>query len=270
MKQRLITGSILVLVLGLITYFGEGTFRFLFTGLCLILSGVAAWEFGKVTFKDKLNSFIRYLPILFSVGFTLLNLLVFELIWLWFTYSIVYLLGIFLVYILLYVFISNITYKDIANSFLTITYTSLGFIAFGILRHLSIYLIIYLFLVAMLTDVFAYLIGIKFGKHRLAVKISPKKSIEGAVAGLVIGGLLAGLFAYQANIFVGVHIILVFLITFALSAISQIGDLVASKFKREVGIKDYSQLFPGHGGVLDRFDSSMFLAVFLLIIIMVI
>jgi phosphatidate cytidylyltransferase len=270
MKQRVITGSILVLVLGLITYFGEGPLRFLFTGLCLVLSGVAAWEFGKVTFSDKLNSYIRYLPIVFSVGFTLLNLLVFEATWIWFLYSMIYLLGVFLVYILLYVFISNLSYKDIANSFLTIIYTSLGFIAFGILRHLSIYLIIYLFLVSMLTDVFAYLIGIKFGKHRLAVKISPKKSVEGAVAGLLIGGLLAGLFAYFANFFNNMNIVLVILLTFVLSAISQIGDLVASKFKREVGIKDYSQIFPGHGGVLDRFDSSMFLAVFLLIIIMVI
>jgi phosphatidate cytidylyltransferase len=270
MKQRVITGSILVLVLGLITYFGDGPFRFLFIGLCLILSGVAAWEFGKVTFKDKLNSYIRYLPIIFSVGFTLLNLLIFEATWIWFVYSLIYLVGVFLIYILLYVFLENLTAKDIANSYLTIIYTSLGFIAFGILRHLSIYLIIYLFLVSMLTDVFAYLIGIKFGKHRLAVKISPKKSVEGAVAGLVIGGLLAGIFAHFANIYNDINIVFVILITFVLSAISQIGDLVASKFKREAGIKDYSRIFPGHGGVLDRFDSSMFLAVFLLIIIMVI
>lgn len=269
MKQRVITGSILVLVLGLITYFGEGPLRFLFMGLCLILSGVAAWEFGKVTFKDKLNSYIRYLPIIFSVGFTLLNLLVFESSW-WFSYSTIYLFGVFIFYILSYVFVSDLTAKDIANSYLTIIYTSLGFIAFGILRHLSIYLIIYLFLVSMLTDVFAYLIGIKFGKHRLAVKISPKKSVEGAVAGLVIGGILAGIFAHFANIYNDINIVFVILITFVLSAISQIGDLVASKFKREAGIKDYSQIFPGHGGVLDRFDSSMFLAVFLLIIIMVI
>jgi phosphatidate cytidylyltransferase len=207
--------------LGLITYFGDGPFRFLFIGLCLILSGVAAWEFGKVTFKDKLNSYIRYLPIIFSVGFTLLNLLIFEATWIWFVYSLIYLVGVFLIYILLYVFLD-------------------------------------------------YLIGIKFGKHRLAVKISPKKSVEGAVAGLVIGGLLAGIFAHFANIYNDINIVFVILITFVLSAISQIGDLVASKFKREAGIKDYSRIFPGHGGVLDRFDSSMFLAVFLLIIIMVI
>ena len=121
----------------------------------------------------------------------------------------------------------------------------------------------------MLTDVFAYFIGVKFGKHRLAEKISPKKSIEGAIAGLVLGGLISGLYAYFLEVFT-INVVLVILISFALSVISQIGDLIASKFKREYGIKDYSQIFPGHGGVLDRFDSSMFAAILLMIIIMVI
>jgi phosphatidate cytidylyltransferase len=130
-------------------------------------------------------------------------------------------------------------------------------------------IIVYLFLVSMLTDVFAYFIGVKFGKTRLAPKISPKKSVEGAIGGLVIGSLIAVLFAYFFEVF-NLNIIWVILLTITLSIISQLGDLLASKFKREYGIKDYSQIFPGHGGVLDRFDSSMFAAIFLMLFVMVI
>ena len=120
----------------------------------------------------------------------------------------------------------------------------------------------------MLTDVFAYFIGIKYGKHRLAEKISPKKSIEGAVAGLLISAVVATIFANFLEVF-DYSIIWVILLSMFLSCVSQIGDLIASMFKRKAGIKDFSNLFPGHGGVLDRFDSTMFAAIFLALIVLI-
>jgi phosphatidate cytidylyltransferase len=151
---------------------------------------------------------------------------------------------------------------------LTVFYTSLGFIGFAFLRKTDMNLIIYLFLVSMITDVFAYFIGIKFGKHRLAINISPKKSVEGAVGGLFFGAIIATLFAYYLNVF-EFSVWFILLLSIALSCISQMGDLIASKFKREAGIKDYSNLLPGHGGILDRFDSSMFAAIFLMLAVII-
>lgn len=125
----------------------------------------------------------------------------------------------------------------------------------------------YVFLIVTATDIFAYLFGRKFGKHKLCPEISPKKSVEGAVAGGILGAVLgtAGAFLFQLVFFVpdfGVFnnillALLVFVISLIISIMGQFGDLIASKFKRSYEIKDYSNIFPGHGGVLDRFDSLM-------------
>ncbi|MGD9761253.1 MAG: phosphatidate cytidylyltransferase [Candidatus Izemoplasmatales bacterium] len=269
MKQRFITGTLLVIILGLLIYFGEGPLEFLFSGFCVLLASIASWEFSRMLYKDKPFSFFNYLAVLFTFGFALMNVIFFRQPSIYFQLILLYIIAMFLIYALLYVFSANFTFKDFSNQILTVFYTSLGFIAFANLRILGIHFVIYLFLVAMLTDVFAYLIGVKFGKHRLAVKISPKKSVEGAIAGLVIGGSLSALYAYFFD-FLELNLFLLLLISFSLSLISQIGDLIASKFKRENNIKDYSNIFPGHGGVLDRFDSSMFAAIFLMIFMMVI
>ncbi|MDT8337053.1 MAG: phosphatidate cytidylyltransferase [Candidatus Izemoplasmatales bacterium] len=268
MKQRIITGSLLVIVLGLLIYFGEGPLEFLFSGLCVLLATIASWEFSRMLNKDKPFSPFNYLAVLFTFSFTFINVIWFRQADLYYLIFFLFIVSMLLVYALLYIFYDKFTFSDFSGQILTVFYTSLGFIAFAYLRILSIHLIIYLLLVAMLTDVFAYLFGIKFGKHRLAIKISPKKSIEGAIAGFLIGGTLAALYAYLVG-FMDYNLVYLLLISFSLSIISQIGDLVASKFKREADIKDYSQIFPGHGGVLDRFDSSMFAAIFLMILVMV-
>ena len=113
------------------------------------------------------------------------------------------------------------------------------------------------------TDIFAYLIGKAIGKHKFS-KISPKKSIEGCIGGTIGGVLLVLLYTYVANTFFGVTYSYLFMgiVGLILSLIGQIGDLVASAIKRYVDIKDYSNLIPGHGGMLDRIDSLLFLAPF--------
>ena len=106
-------------------------------------------------------------------------------------------------------------------------------------------------------DTCAYCVGVLFGKHKMAPKLSPKKSIEGGVGGILGAALLGAIFAFVVNQWAGVTVnpLQYALICGVGGMISQIGDLAASGIKRNHGIKDYGKLIPGHGGILDRFDS---------------
>lgn len=113
---------------------------------------------------------------------------------------------------------------------------------------------------ALLTDVFAYFVGVKFGKHKMSPHLSPKKSIEGAVGGVVLVTLfqIAALFVFEKILHLdGFFMPIWFYIitTVFISLTSMVGDLMASLIKRDFGVKDYSNLIPGHGGIMDRFDS---------------
>src|SRR3712207_578469 len=124
------------------------------------------------------------------------------------------------------------------------------------------YLVWLIFLSSWICDTTAYYSGKFFGKHKLCPKVSPKKTIEGAIGGFlgsIIACTLFGMFAISK----GSNVLLIhFSIIGALCGIlSQFGDLAASSIKRHVGVKDYSNLIPGHGGILDRFDSILFSSV---------
>ena len=117
-----------------------------------------------------------------------------------------------------------------------------------------------------MTDTFAMLIGCLIGKHKLIPDVSPKKSIEGSIGGSVVGTAIASILYYnvisnQINIFV------LILMTLVLTILGQLGDLFFSKIKRENKIKDFSNIMPGHGGILDRFDSMTFIVFGYLVII---
>lgn len=134
-------------------------------------------------------------------------------------------------------------------------------------------LIWYAIIAAWGTDVFAYVIGktFKLGKHKFS-KISPNKSIEGCVAGLIGAVILSLIYTFCLNKFLHVFVSYpkVLLISFILSIIGQFGDFAASSIKRFVGIKDFSNLIPGHGGLLDRIDSLIFIAPFAYILLIII
>ena len=124
---------------------------------------------------------------------------------------------------------------------------------------------IYLPIITILTDTFAYLGGMLFGKNKLFERVSPNKTIEGSLIGtLVATSVGSTYFLFMVN--PGVNIFVVILITFLLSVIGQVGDLVFSKIKRENNIKDFSKLIPGHGGLLDRVDSLAFVSLFYVVI----
>ena len=115
-------------------------------------------------------------------------------------------------------------------------------------------------IVAFGTDIFAYFSGYLLGKHKLCPSISPKKTVEGAVGGLLGSMVLTLVFLYFFSPDLLLHGLW---IGFMGSLLSQVGDLVASMFKRKLGIKDYGTLIPGHGGILDRFDSVLFTGPFI-------
>ncbi|MCI8610192.1 MAG: phosphatidate cytidylyltransferase [Firmicutes bacterium] len=116
------------------------------------------------------------------------------------------------------------------------------------------------FLAAFGTDVMAYFTGMALGKHKLCPKLSPKKSIEGAVGGTISSMVFCGLFGY---FLVDGMLWQCAVIGLSGSIAAQLGDLSASAIKRQMGIKDYGNLIPGHGGILDRFDSVLFTAPFI-------
>ena len=116
------------------------------------------------------------------------------------------------------------------------------------------------FILSFACDTFAYLVGCSIGKHNLAPKVSPKKSVEGAIGGLA-GNILCGcIFVFVMNRWFGGAIGYGSMVILALccGVVAQVGDLSFSLIKREFGIKDYGKLFLAHGGVLDRFDSVLF------------
>lgn len=157
------------------------------------------------------------------------------------------------------------TYSQLSSAFTMVTYIAVCFACLPLIRHHvkgGEYLYLLVFVGSWVTDAFAYFVGKLFGRHKLNPEISPKKTVEGSIGGILCcvgafalyGWILSYFFPaitprYGALCAAG----------FFCSLVAQIGDLIASLIKREHGVKDFSNVFPGHGGVLDRFDS--FLAV---------
>lgn len=121
----------------------------------------------------------------------------------------------------------------------------------------SLSYLIYLLLISTMTDTFAYVSGNLIGKHKLIPDISPNKSIEGTIFGCIIGTIISSTF-YYVSINDSINIIHLLLGTCFLCVLGQLGDLIFSNIKRYFNKKDFSNLIPGHGGILDRFDSLIF------------
>ena len=175
-----------------------------------------------------------------------------------------------LLILFLHVIISNmkITFNDITYTLMGILYV-FGFVMFlpliyGVNGDIDGKILIwYVMFSAWGTDVFAYAIGRRFGKTKFS-KISPNKSIEGCIEGTIGAVIACLLYTFAINYFVNLEIsyVMIGIICAIMSIIGQIGDFAASVIKRYFEVKDFSDLFPGHGGMLDRIDSVMFIAPF--------
>ena len=199
------------------------------------------------------------------------------------------LVGLFIYFVLSH----NFSVTNVGKALLVMIYVGFGSASIVLLRLIGVRFIVYMLLISTLTDTFAYFIGMKFGKHKMTPNISPKKSWEGAIGGSIVATIIASLFAmYYGDIFVvgtflgdlfnssgertllerlllgsnfsfELQFLLVFILTFFATIVSQFGDLMASKLKRHYQIKDFGSIFPGHGGIMDRFDSVMLVSMFL-------
>ncbi len=161
-------------------------------------------------------------------------------------------------------------YTRLAGMLVMLIYSVVSFSALSLLRVIETVgfaMFIYVFVVAWFTDIFAYFTGYFLGRHKLCPEISPKKTVEGAVGGVVFSTGASFLFVFIMSLIdtaLVPNYLAVAICAPILSITSQVGDLFASAVKREYGIKDFGSLLPGHGGIFDRFDSILAVAMPLL------
>jgi len=255
--KRVISAIILILVVAAILILGN---VYVVDVACSILAILALREyFNANSSKEKKQT--RALAYLFSIYICFLHVIPIQITIL----LVVAFVPLCMMMLMLTVIFSNmkINFRDITIELFGICYI-LGFIVFIPLlygtQHGKI-TIWYLLLAAWGTDILAYFIGCKFGKHKFT-KISPNKSIEGCIAGLVGSVIFVTIYTICINVIMGAVIPYVYIIFvgIVLSFFAQCGDLAASSIKRYCEIKDFGSLIPGHGGVLDRIDSIIFMA----------
>lgn len=251
---RTISGAVLLAIIIAAILSGG----YVWFGLCLALSLIAMYEMFKVLKLE--HSVIAPLGYIADVCMYILILNNYA------SMSVAVLIIYFVCVMALYV-IKWPSFKvdDISRAVFAFVYTGLCMSFMYQLRTIDngIYYIWLVFIGAWGSDTCAYLTGILIGKHKIPSTLSPKKTIEGCIGGVVgaaIIGLAYGCFV-NGRLEGSINYMLVFSITGAIgSVLSQIGDLCASAVKRNCQIKDYGKLIPGHGGVMDRFDSIIFLA----------
>lgn len=151
---------------------------------------------------------------------------------------------------------NKFTFDDVAFSILATLYVGIGFYYFIETREEGLIFIFFSLFIIWATDSGAYFIGRAIGKKKLWPEISPNKTIEGSVGGVLCALIVAALFLLFTNI--PGSLIQLLIITVVLSVFGQIGDLVESALKRHYEVKDSGKIMPGHGGILDRFDSLLF------------
>lgn len=252
--------SIVLVILALVTILSGGYFL---AGVLLFLALVA---FGELMKACKLMDGGKGngLGIIGCVGITAYYLLMV------FTKERIYLflalITILVAFMFLYVFtFPRYRAEQIMCAFFCVAYAPVMLSFIYMVRTLpyGIYTVWMIFISSWICDTCAYAVGMMIGKHKLAPVLSPKKSVEGALGGVIGSALVGAVYAY----FVVEHAVSEQEITWAFAlisaagaVISQVGDLAASAIKRNHEIKDYGKLIPGHGGVMDRFDSVIFTA----------
>lgn len=289
MKKRVITGIVMALVLVPVLWLGGWYLSITAT----ILAYIATYELLKMhTEKRNICKKYQYILPLFSAMLVLLGSFSILLPKYFATSDLIYsLLVIFVLLLVFSLFNKELKVTDIMLFYAFILYSGLGiYMAIrcryvntinGVTnKYLGLILMSYLLITTMFTDMGAYTFGLLCGKHKLCPTISPKKTIEGAIGGSFTGALLGTIFLVLFSHFMGfklvridnpvLYIIVIALISLLITIFAQLGDLVASKLKREYEIKDYGFIFPGHGGVMDRFDSLIITgSMFIIILIMI-
>lgn len=261
MMTRIITGAGLLVLLLFALYMSGWVFAVLWTA-CVMLA--VAEMFAALSGKYAIVSWPTWLALLISIPCFLMldeGAVIGALIAVvYFTFLLVLLIGLFR---------EKPRLDDMLVSVLPLMTVALpGMCLLSMVRlpiNLQRTLLALTFFVPVMGDTAAYFIGVRYGKTKLIPPVSPKKTVEGAVAGLT-GSTLTGVAVYLAALALGFgpppwfHFVLM---GFIGGIVGQVGDLFASIIKRHCGLKDFGSIFPGHGGMLDRLDSILFVAVFL-------
>lgn len=260
MKTRILSACFIVAPMAVFLFLG-GWWLF---GLCTVISAIAMWEFWKGFEALGLKSSIVLGYILYAI-YAVIVAVCFEINNTIKEYDYYLSIWLFLVIsssVVLAVFTKE---HDIYKGPLA----ALGVLYVGFFQtHVVLVertapdkdFIWIIFLCAFGTDVAAYFSGYFFGKHKITPVVSPKKTLEGCIGGVIGSAVLCMIFG---NLFIKDFVVHCMFIGLFGSVISQFGDLTASAFKRKMGIKDYGKLIPGHGGMMDRFDSVIFTAPFI-------
>ncbi|QSX06553.1 phosphatidate cytidylyltransferase [Sedimentibacter sp. zth1] len=245
MKKRIITGIVGGLIIALVTYIGG----LLFDAVYLLIAAIGVHELSKLfrnNEKFPYEASINYLLILtlylvgYFVEFSSFNFII-----------LIYVLANFI----FYVTNKDITLTRLANTLFVGLYVVM-FMYYMIKLNNTPYVWL-VYLISFGTDTFAYFTGVFIGKHKLCPNISPKKTIEGAIGGIIGSTILCIIFFEILGI---KNLLPIIIFNVFASILSMFGDLLASKIKREHSVKDFGNFLPGHGGILDRFDSVLFVA----------
>lgn len=257
MKERTLSAIVLLLILIVCICISSKLFAL---AICII--GVLGFnEFFDIKYnKDKNLKMIRFLGII-SLIIILLNNIFYK-----FTTSTVVLFPILLLSMPIVFYNDNKRYNinDCLYVLGIVYFLGLSFGNIIFLRDTEITKCIFIFIIAFITDTYAYIGGMLIGRHKLTT-ISPKKTIEGSIIGTIMGTLIGTVYYY--NVVGGFTLFQVVMLCLFLTVISEIGDLLFSSIKRYFDKKDYSNLIPGHGGILDRFDSVIYVSLSLSLIL---
>lgn len=263
MTKRVISAVILVLIFVPFLIIGELPFTIFMS----VLSIFGLYELLKVReTKKKFPIILKIFAYLLTCYFCLYNTSSIE-----FINKFDYRVMAFIIFLFIspMVFINNNEKYNLNDALFligSVLFIGLSFNLIIITRNYDITYVIYLLLITTITDTFALFTGSLIGKHKLCPKISPKKTIEGLVGGVIMGTFVATVF-YNTLISSTVPLVTVIMLTFVLCLVGQLGDLVFSSIKRYYDVKDFSNLIPGHGGILDRFDSLIFVVLAFTILI---
>ena len=256
MKTRLIAGVSLIAVLLLVVLVLDKSIAAMILGL---LQAIAAYE---LLYRTRLITNPRLVIYSAAMAFGIA-------VWSYYEAVHAYLVLMVLVYFLL--LFSEMMRDHVKIRFEMLAMCFVGgmvvpYLMSSLLRILTLgigrYMILIPFVIACVCDAGAYFVGVKFGKHKLAPVVSPNKTIEGALAGLACGMLAMLLYAVILDLFLKFDVNYGYAALYGLlgGIVGELGDLCFSIIKRQTGIKDYGNLIPGHGGVLDRFDSILAVA----------
>lgn len=252
MKKRIISAIVLLIILVPLMIIGNLPF-------VIGISILGLFALKEMMDLDKSLPFIlRIIGYLFCLA-----LIIFNYSNLDFNIDYRYILALFIIYSVYMIIKGDIKKFSYSNCLWIVSVILMIGIMFNsiiIVRNSGVFYLLYLVLISCLNDTFALLFGVKFGKTKFVKNISPNKTLEGSIGGMVFGTIFSSLFYYFV-INDGTSIYIIILLSSFLSILGQFGDLFFSSIKRNHGVKDFSNLIPGHGGVLDRCDSTLFVSI---------